>query len=295
VPLTKQDVVDTLNSYFVSQMNFRIERVHVSPQNYDEVRVLIEDGDIPVVEGTASNAYYNPHTNILTTQNASPPADIDGRALLLHECTHAIVDVKKYDITRLTNETAAYIAQHTYLLLANPHYKVSPNNAPWFNFFNNVVALVKKFKLHQPAGQGTMLQWDDYHPLRTELNALNIYSGVADRERAFADGVSVGSNRGRFGSPATSFQSSGKEPYPEASDDAIIAILAVRYGANDVAGFGGRIKSLEQMFSHMERVRAKAVLIRLQTRIAGDKMSVYFHDHLSTASRTKLLNILRLR
>jgi hypothetical protein len=95
VPLTKQDVVDTLNSYFVSQMNFRIERVHVSPQNYDEVRVLIEDGDIPVVEGTASNAYYNPHTNILTTQNASPPADIDGRALLLHECTHAIVDVKK--------------------------------------------------------------------------------------------------------------------------------------------------------------------------------------------------------
>jgi hypothetical protein len=41
VPLTKQDVVDTLNSYFVSQMNFRIERVHVSPQNYDEVRVLI--------------------------------------------------------------------------------------------------------------------------------------------------------------------------------------------------------------------------------------------------------------
>jgi hypothetical protein len=24
-------------------------------------------------------------------------------------------------------------------------------------------------------------------------------------------------------------------------------------------------------------------------------MSVYFHDHLSTASRTKLLNILRLR
>jgi hypothetical protein len=60
VPLTKQDVVDTLNSYFVSQMNFRIERVHVSPQNYDEVRVLTEDGDIPVVEGTASNAYYKP-------------------------------------------------------------------------------------------------------------------------------------------------------------------------------------------------------------------------------------------
>ena len=32
MPLTKQDVVDTLNSYFVSQMNFWVERVHVRPE-----------------------------------------------------------------------------------------------------------------------------------------------------------------------------------------------------------------------------------------------------------------------
>src|SRR6202011_5216793 len=109
------------------------------------------------VEATVSNAYYNAQTNILTTQNATPPPDFDDRALLLHECTHAIVDVEKDDITQLTNEVAAYLAQHTYLLLANPNYKVPPNNVPWFNFFNDVVALVKKFKLHQPAGRGAML------------------------------------------------------------------------------------------------------------------------------------------
>jgi len=295
MPLTQQDVLDTLNSYFVTQMDFWIDRVHVCARNYNSVRTLIENGDIPVAEGTASNAYYNPQTDVLTTQAGTPPPDLEDRALLVHECTHAIVDVEKYDITRLTNEVVAYVAQHTYLLLANPNYKVPPNNPPWFNFFNDVVALVKKFKLHQPAGRGAVLGWDDYKSLRTELNSLNIYSHVTDRERSFANGVPVSTDRGRFGSPPVSFRSSSHEVYPEASDESIMKLLEVRYAAKDVAGFGGRIATLEQMFSHMEKVRAKALLLRLQTRIAGDKMSVYFHDHLMGASRTKLLNLLRLR
>ena len=134
----------------------------------------------------------------------------------------------------------------------------------------------------------------DYMALRAELHGLNIYQRVAETDMAYADGVPV-ATRGRFGSSAESFHLTSHLPYPEANDDEIIRILSVRYRANDVPGFGGRVNTLRQMFNHMEHVRAQTVLARLQIRTPNDKMSVYFHDHLSTASRNELLSILRLR
>lgn len=83
------------------------------------------------------------------------------------------------------------------------------------------------------------------------------------------------------------------ESFPVASDDYITQLLARRYAANDVAGFGGRIDSLKEIFRRLDGARAHSLLPRLSTRRAGDKMSMYFHDHLSTSSRNTLLSILR--
>jgi hypothetical protein len=188
--LTKKDVLDTLADPVIRRMNFWVGNVHVSGDAYDDIRDLIDDESIQVIEGTnPDNAYYNGRDDTLTTQNVNPPADLDARALLLHECTHALVDQAEIEVTRLTGETAAYLAQHTYMLLSNPRWTVAPNNKPWQTFFEDVVALVKKFKLDKPEGFGARIWWHDYEPLLDELHKLNIYQSLQDDEPAWSDGI----------------------------------------------------------------------------------------------------------
>lgn len=78
-------------------------------------------------------------------------------------------------------------------------------------------------------------------------------------------------------------------------DSYLLPILAQRFAANDVAGFGARVKKVEEIFSRLEPYETQPLLARLTVRRAGDKLSQYFHDHLSTPTRTKLLGILRGR
>lgn len=293
--LTTQDVFDTLSSYYVTQMDFWVDSVHVCTRNFDKVRALIEDDDIHVVGGTeAQVAHYDSVKNTLITQNVAPPPSLSQRALLIHECTHAIVDVEKCRVTELTNEVAAYIAQLTFTLLGDPNFKTPPNSPDWFNFFRDTLALVKKFKLNRPEGRGARLRFDDFSAVRNQLHQLGSYRAATDRQMAYADGVTP-AVRGRFGDTPSYYQQTTHESYIEAGDDHIVRLLAMRYDAKDVAGFGGRVKKLEDIFGHAEPIRAQCLLQRLQLRIATDKMSVFFHDHLSTRTRNSLLAILRAR
>lgn len=96
-----------------------------------------------------------------------------------------------FSITQLTEETGCYLAQYTYLLLSNPGFVVAPNNPPWLHFFQDVVAEIKQFKLHEPRGRGARLYLndEDFAALRTELSHLNLYSSVRDDQRTGANGV----------------------------------------------------------------------------------------------------------
>jgi hypothetical protein len=76
-------------------------------------------------------------------------------------------------------------------------------------------------------------------------------------------------------------------------DGVLVPILEKRYGPNDIAGFGGRVKKLEEMFRGLDQLQAMALLNRLTMRKNGDQVSMYFYDHLSAATRTNLLGILR--
>jgi hypothetical protein len=293
--LTAQDVLDTLSSYFVTQIDFWVGPIHVCTRNYDKIKDLIETDDIHVVGGTVpNNAYYHPKTNVLTTQGIAPPPDLDARALLLHECTHALVDVEKYTVSRLHDELAAYLAQHTFLLMGNPAFKNPPNVADWFDFFRDVVALAKSYKLHKPEGRGKRIKDEDAAPLLTRLNGLNLYSSLSPTDMASADGVTP-SARGRFADHPASFHSTAHESYPEAGDAEILRLLEMRYRATDVAGFGGRVRKLEDIFRHAEPIRAKSLTQRLHLRNPADRMSVVFHDHLARTTRNSLLGILLTR
>ena len=78
-------------------------------------------------------------------------------------------------------------------------------------------------------------------------------------------------------------------------DALLVPILEKRYDANDVAGFGGRVKRLEEIFRGLDQLQAQQLNSRLIRRQAGDKVSIYFYDHLSSVTRMNLLNILRDR
>ena len=92
---------------------------HIRVEAYETIRDLIEDEQILVVDGKDPNkSTYDPATDTIATRyGANSPAGLDDRAMLIHECTHAIKDMERVTITALGNEAAAYIAEATYLLL----------------------------------------------------------------------------------------------------------------------------------------------------------------------------------
>jgi hypothetical protein len=296
--LTKRHVLDTLSDPNLLQIDFWVGGVlHVDSYGFEWVREMIYEDDIKVVEGTnKDNAYYNSRKNRLTTQNVSPPPDLGARALLVHECVHAIVDVRGFKVTTLSNEVAAYLAQFTYHRLGDPNVTVGAGAGPWQKFFQNVDALVKKFKLHTPQGRGARLQWKDFSALRTELNHLNIYQNVKDDDQSDSDGVKVPVRiKSAPEEVTTSYQNVEYERLPPVSDRYLIELLAPRYAEDDVAGYGGRVRKLEKVFQTTDPSQAKTLIPRLQARMRGDKVSTLFHDHLSTKTRDNLVGILRSR
>jgi hypothetical protein len=79
------------------------------------------------------------------------------------------------------------------------------------------------------------------------------------------------------------------------TDAYLISLLKPRYASDDVAGYGARARTLEQVFRSATPAQASALATRIASRNAVDNVSRYFHDHLSTLTRTKLLQIARNR
>jgi hypothetical protein len=82
------------------------------------------------------------------------------------------------------------------------------------------------------------------------------------------------------------------EPRVPVTDYYLITLLEPRYRSDDVVGYGGRARELEQVFGHMPAQEAILLLVRLLGRSHGDRVATYFHDHLATATRKKLINVL---
>ncbi len=79
------------------------------------------------------------------------------------------------------------------------------------------------------------------------------------------------------------------------TDAYLIDLLQTRYAANDVKGFGARVRQVERAFRSTSIAEALPLLTRLKLQNPADKVAKYFHDHLSTAARDKLLQILQKR
>src|SRR5947207_2719364 len=121
---TKQDVLDALDDPILSRISIVCEGLLVSSFTLGLVKGRISSGDITVVEGTSDdNAYYNAGSDTLTTHKGPTPMPFWKKSVLIHECTHALMDVLEYETTTLTNELICYITQVAFEIMSDPRYK----------------------------------------------------------------------------------------------------------------------------------------------------------------------------
>jgi hypothetical protein len=299
MPLSLGDVLNTLADPVTKAMSFWVGPVHISGESYGVIRDHIRVENILVVGGTETLAFYNSHTDILTTQVGTPPANLDQRALLLHECTHALVDVfADSSVTRHMDELASYIAQHVYLVRSDPSWSPGSGGGPWPDFFLAVYNLIVAQGLNTVSGNGKHIDVVTLEPLRLQLAGLPDvnYGKFKKEDKSGANGLK------RFhlvfeSHEEVSMRSSSVayESWIDPSDDFLSDVFLERYSSTNVRGYSGRIKRLRREFAKCSQGRARELAIRFAGRKKGDRLSELFHDRLATYERNILLAVLRSR
>jgi len=300
MPLQESDVLNTLSDSVTLNMNFWVAAVHIDGRSYGIIRDHIRAGNILVVEGNETLAKYDQKTDILKTQIGNSPANLFQRALLLHECTNALIDLftNGTKVTRHTDELASYIAQFVYTIRSSPTIQVGPGNTPWDRFYQSVDGLVRRFKLDSALGNGSRIGAADLEPSRLLLTALPgvNYGDFKKDDPTGADGLIRNHLFLEIHEPISArYAVTANESYPDPSDEYLIRSLQQRYLASDVAGYGKRLRELRYDFALFSLARAKQLYARLVARKRGDSVSELFYDRLSTEGRALLLRILRDR
>jgi hypothetical protein len=298
MPLTIKEVLETLEDPVALGIDFYADKIHVNGEDLSRVHERIVVGDILVTGGTSDLAFYDPPTDILTTQQKAPPADDGDRALLLHECVHAMIDIVDpgTTITRHMGEVAAYLTQTTYSVRKNPTANRT-GTAEWDHFWGDLFATVRANKLDSAKGNGAKIPDATLENLRRQLAALPAVNyGTFSKE---ATDVSNGLLRhySFLNSEGPSMRSSysAHETYPDPSDDYLMDALKENYSPADVKGYGGRLRRLRRDFVNCSKLRAFTLKNRLSVRTTGDRLSELFHDRLSRSGRALLLRVLALK
>src|SRR5580704_609066 len=191
MPITKEDVLQVLDDPKLHSIRFSVGPIQVNSVEYDKVSDYIESGAIDIVPGKGNVSKYIPHNDTLITRDASPPLNENVRSNLLHECTHIISDVNKCDVTRLTDEAAAYIAQIAYLLLLLPSLEEPPLGPPLNNMMRQTMRLVNSYELGSPGGYGAMIDQRDVADLARAVYAIPDYHDIDPDEKLAANGVAL--------------------------------------------------------------------------------------------------------
>lgn len=299
MPLTQADVLDTLSDPVALGIEFHVDSIHIKGEYLTTVRDHIRVGNILVRGGTEDLAFYDQTADVLLTQKKSPPPDDSDRALLLHECVHAMIDVHNPSgtVTRHMGELAAYLTQTTYSVRKNPAANRT-GTAAWDKFWGDLFATVRAHRLDTPAGNGVRIPAATLESLRRQLAALpSVNYGAFSKEATdVSDGLT---RRNVFLSPddsvSTRRTSVSHEAYPDPSDDYLIRKLMEAYASTDVRGYGRRLRELRRDFLYCSLPRARELRIRLPMRKRGDRLSELFHDRLSRGGCAILLRVLALR
>lgn len=191
--LTKADVLSVLAESVPQAMDFYVSTVNIKGLGFTSVADKIKSGDIDVAEGSGGLAFYNDGGNLLTTPAGTSPGTLEQRAQLLHECTHAAIDIlHPKGLTRHVDELTGYIVQQVYTSRTSPSWQIGTNSDPkWDAFFKAVLKLVQSAGLDKATGNGARITMAQLEPLRVLLVGLPSvnYGSFKETDPSAADGV----------------------------------------------------------------------------------------------------------
>ena len=307
--ITKEDVLQVLDDPKLHSIRFSVGPIQVNSVEYDKVSDYIESGAIDVVPGKEKKSKYIPQRDTLITRNGNPPLDENVRSNLLHECTHAISDINKYDVTRLTDEAAAYIAQLTYALLLRPSLPEPPIGLPLDNMMRQSMHLVNKYELGSPAGYGAMIDQRDIADLARAVYAIPDYHNIDPDAKLAANGVALSDeqseefyrrqmqrliNQDTSGTDASlKAQYASYEDYVTSDNELLTLFDSYRRGVD--AQKKTALQKLLRVFLTIDNRAALQLLQRLSAPRKTDIVSERFQNGLPASERTTLLAALRLR
>jgi outer membrane protein OmpA-like peptidoglycan-associated protein len=186
MPLTDFDVLQALGDSKLQRLDYWVDNIHIRGEAYMRLFDLVDRQQILVVSGdNPARAEYDAKTDTITTQKAESPANLTNRAVLLHESTHALVDMERITTTWHANEACAYITEGMYLLL-------STNDPQPFNkafISGSVIPWIRAKRLDSAPGGGLRFSFDDIIPLIVELNKHPAYH-QDNASITLADGIS---------------------------------------------------------------------------------------------------------
>ncbi len=195
MPIEMKEVLRVLRDEKLSKFSFSVGAITVDAEGYRNVAAYIEAKDIKVIAGNEPIAFYDGHRNTITTPAGNPPLDSGDAAQLLHECTHAIVDIDRLDVLRLNDEVAAYLAQLTYMWVAKPDPFPNPIRlgglGPLMQLMVAFAQVIQRYKLHTSEGFGARISELDIAGLRRVVHAHPEYRHIQWGEKGSAQDLGV--------------------------------------------------------------------------------------------------------
>ena len=185
-PRFVKQVAAVLQGHLVDKIEFtfKTEELYVSGLRLWQVGEAIARGRIAIAigpTGAVIDAAYSPHTNTMTLRHEHVADWPPGRAAILHEGIHALVDLYKCtSTTEITDEAAAYLAEAIYRRLGkiDVHKEAGANGDPTaLAIYDAAHRLAAKYGLYKK--RGASLTGKQYEPLRQAVHQHKAYSSIS--------------------------------------------------------------------------------------------------------------------
>jgi hypothetical protein len=174
----EDDVAAVFSDSQVKAIDFSLEKLTVNSHRLATVGLAIKEKRIKVEvtsTGIVLGAAYSPHPNRMTLSNADMLKSAVGRAGVLHEGVHGLVDLfKEHTLTVLQDEAAAYIAEVIYLRAWGR--TVKSDHLETKAIYDAAWAIVDGRSMH--ATKRVKLKAQDCQALITAIQGHTAYAGI---------------------------------------------------------------------------------------------------------------------
>ena len=191
MPIGKDDVLAALSDPVLRGFKFSIGQTTVGPDGFREVHGAIASGRIRVATGSDPRiAFYNMRSNTIETPRRNPPLDVGERAQLIHECVHAINDLRFINEATLIEEAASYLAQLIFMARSLPPRTtrrpshLHPRLGPLMRLMVACDDVIAQYRLAEPEGFGARISARDALFLSVKVRGVPEYARVGLYEKS---------------------------------------------------------------------------------------------------------------